>query len=222
MITMKRKFEECKDEKATVATATDGSKGGWVPGKIERVNGSILDSTANYIVHQCNCVTPHAAGLAQPLFEKFPWANDYRLRTPCANSSGKRDVAGTISVRGDGKKERFVINLFGQFYPGKPSAYESEEKRRRWFKDGLTAVSKLLSTPQQTTTTSPSSSSSSSGSLNTSSSGSLNSPPTTVAFPDGIGCTMAKGSWPKYLAMIETFAAENIHLRVLLLDYTKK
>lgn len=230
MITMKRKFIDQTDGKDVVdSSPTDGkeitptptpapaasvstdtvvvgnndSKKVWIPGKVERVNGSILNSTANYIVHQCNCVTPHSKGLAEVLFEKFPWANDYLARLP--TNGGKRDVAGTISVRGDGKKERFVINLFAQFYPGKPSTYESEEKRRRWFKDCLTAVSKLLA-------------SSSSSSI----SSTATAAPITIAFPDGIGCTMAKGSWPKYLAMIETFAAENPHLHVSLLDYTKK
>jgi hypothetical protein len=81
---------------------------------------------------------------------------------------------------GDGEARRFVVNMLGQFYPGKPRFPDGA-------KDGLRArrvafagcLLKMLRIPE------------------------LRS----AAFPWGIGCGAAGGDWDKYLPMLERFAA---------------
>jgi O-acetyl-ADP-ribose deacetylase (regulator of RNase III) len=104
---------------------------------INYINGNILESPAQYIVHQLNCVTTSASGLAAQIFAAFPYANVYAHRTMPSKP-------GTIDIRGDGVQQRFVIGIFGQYYPGKPQ-YEndSERKRQIYFKSGLIEISKL-------------------------------------------------------------------------------
>ena len=46
----------------------------------ERI-GDLLHCTEQYIVHQTNCVTKRAAGLAKALFQVFPHADCYKGRT---------------------------------------------------------------------------------------------------------------------------------------------
>lgn len=101
------------------------------------LEGDLLESDSQYIVHQLNCVTTTASGLAAQIFDKFPYANAYAGRIlPSA--------LGTIDIRGDGVDQRFVIGIFGQYYPGK-SKYpnDSEKDRLISFKSGLIAIHKL-------------------------------------------------------------------------------
>jgi hypothetical protein len=54
------------------------------------------------------------------------------------------DEPGTILVRGNGKKKRFVVNLMGQKFPGPPkSNSDSVTLRKHWFQLGLDEIAKL-------------------------------------------------------------------------------
>lgn len=103
---------------------------------IEIINKDITLSDEQYIVHQCNCLTKGAAGLAKVLFDKYPYANVYADRT-------EPSVPGTIDVRGDCIFDRGIINLFGQYYPGGPTGDEPREQRVTWFINGLLAIKQL-------------------------------------------------------------------------------
>lgn len=85
------------------------------------LRGDILDSDAQYIAHQTNCVSLDSAGLARKLFDRFPYADVYALRVP-----GERAQPGTVVVSGDGSALRYVIHMMGQVYPGKPKYPDSE------------------------------------------------------------------------------------------------
>jgi hypothetical protein len=65
------------------------------PINLKRYEGNLLDSDAQYIAHQCNCITTHAAGLSKVLFEKYPWANTYITK----HRSGVHSTLGTIDIR---------------------------------------------------------------------------------------------------------------------------
>jgi hypothetical protein len=58
--------------------------------KIE--NQPLQNSMDDYIVHQCNCVTNRAEGLAKALFTLYPNANTY------ANRQKGDDKPGTIKI----------------------------------------------------------------------------------------------------------------------------
>lgn len=92
---------------------------------VKIVSGNLLDATEEqFLLHQCNCVSNGASGLAASLFQRFPHANVYATRKIA-------DIPGTIDVRGNGKDQRFIVNAFAQYYPGGPDTQEHDGKRAR-------------------------------------------------------------------------------------------
>lgn len=83
-------------------------------------NGNMLTESPQgaWLVHQCNCMTRSAAGLAKEIFAAYPAANTYRqqLRVP-----------GTIYIA-HGTPHN-VINLYGQQKPGRADATETHDDR---------------------------------------------------------------------------------------------
>jgi len=103
---------------------------------VTEIEGDLLTCNSKYIVHQCNCLTTNAAGLAKWLFEKYPYANVY--------TRGSIRIPGTIQIRGNPDlNQQLVVNLFGQNSPGKPYNLESESVRSTWFKEGLQELAKM-------------------------------------------------------------------------------
>ena len=141
------------------------------PANLHHVHGDLLAHDADYIVHQCNCRTTRAMGLACSLFCSFPHADTYNPKL--APMPPKR-VPGTLTLHGGpGTGLRGVINLYGQDAPGKTA--ETKAQRLTWFQN---ALQQLADVPN------------------------LNS----VAFPHGIGCGLAGGSWTQYEAALGAFA----------------
>jgi len=132
------------------------------------VSGSLFDAKEKYIVHQCNCVTSRAAHLAKDMFQRFPYSDIYTPRK-------EPDTLGSIIVKGNGQDQRYVINLLGQYYPGKPKYPDSKKDgtkvREAAFLRGLKSIHKIKDLES-------------------------------VAFPFKIGCGAAGGDWNKYFEMI--------------------
>jgi O-acetyl-ADP-ribose deacetylase (regulator of RNase III) len=99
--------------------------------------GDLLTTPEKYIVHQCNCVSKGAAGLAKKIFTAFPYADCYSDRdTP--------SEMGTISICGNGLDQRFVINLFGQYSPGLACYFgDTSENRKEAFQKALDSIAKI-------------------------------------------------------------------------------
>lgn len=139
---------------------------------IEIVTGSIFDAKEKYICHQCNCVTKKAAHLSKDMFAHFPHADVYTGRTT-------PNVPGTIAIRGNGLDQRYVINIFGQYYPGEPKDAESELDgylaREKHFYHGLLRIAKIPDLES-------------------------------VAFPWKVGCGAAGGDWKIFQGNINNFA----------------
>lgn len=147
---------------------------------IEIVTGDLLDSKEKYIGHQCNCLTQNSAGAAKAIFDKWPHANTYQKRG--RDSEGKNahiDSPGTIDIMGDGKDKRYVINMYAQYYPGKPkypnSNLDGTLVRQINFHRCLLLVAKIQDLES-------------------------------IAFPYKIGCNLAGGDWEYYLGTITNFA----------------
>lgn len=103
------------------------------------VTGDITEANEKYIVHQCNCVTKRAKGLAQSIFDKYPYSNTYKLRV-----GPQLDRPGTIQIRGNGTSQRYVINLMGQVKGGKPKdPNDTAQKRLQYFRAGLQQIAKI-------------------------------------------------------------------------------
>jgi len=137
------------------------------------IRGDLLEAKEKYLAHQTNCVTNRAAHLSAAVFDAFPFADIYSERR-------RPSRPGTIVIRGDGKKERFVINMLGQVFPGAPGPHNPEvdggAKREDYFDRCLEKISKITELE-------------------------------TVAFPHRIGCGAAGGDWPAYREMLKNFAA---------------
>ena len=139
---------------------------------IEIVSGNIFDAKEKYLCHQCNCVTSKSAHLSKSVFEYYPWADVYTGRT-------KPHQPGTIDVRGNGEDQRYVINCFGQFFPGKSkypqSGKDSILAREKFFHQCLLHISRIPNLES-------------------------------LAFPWRIGCGAAGGIWEHYLGNLTIFA----------------
>lgn len=134
--------------------------------------GSILEATEKYIAHQCNCITQKSAGTAKSIFDKFPYSNTYAARDI-------PDIMGTIKILGNGTDQRFIINMFAQYYPGKSkypsSTLDGINIREKCFHKCLLRIAKIANLES-------------------------------VAFPWKIGCNLGGGNWDHYLGNIENFA----------------
>lgn len=139
---------------------------------IEIVTGDLFEATEKYLVHQCNCVTNKAAHLAFDMFEKFPHSDIYTART-------EPDKPGHIIVRGNGKDQRYVVAILGQYYPGRPkypkSTLDGIPAREKYFYHGLLRLAQVPDLES-------------------------------IAFPWRIGCGAAGGDWDRYLGKITNFA----------------
>jgi O-acetyl-ADP-ribose deacetylase (regulator of RNase III) len=149
------------------------------------IEGNILSAKEQYIAHQCNCVTHTAAGLAAIIFTKWSYADCYSIRW-------KNDVPGNIEIRGNGKENRFIINMFGQFNPGKPPSPEDEkdgiQARKKYFIECMKKIEALK--------------------------------PDSIAIPWQIGCGLAGGDWDFYKKVIDKFA-ERINITLYQLPSKK-
>jgi O-acetyl-ADP-ribose deacetylase (regulator of RNase III) len=143
---------------------------------IKTINGSLLDATEDYIIHQCNCISTNAKALAESLFNKYPYANTYKYRTKYTCS-----IPGTISVMGNGQNERYIINMYSQYYPALPKYNnDNTEKRIEWFKECLNKISSIENIINKT-----------------------------IAMPYNIGCGAAGGDWNVYYNLIKEWCENN-------------
>ena len=173
---------------------------------VERILGDIFDTryrnNKTCIVHQCNCLTIKAGGLAHSIFNNFgnyanvySWKREYKYNIAVA---ADRDIPGTIKFCHGSPN---VIALFGQFFPGGldyrnylqkilandndyhlRTGFENDEQRHRllYFKQGLAHLYEFLQSSKFIRT---------------------------IVFPSRIGCGIADGHWPQYEKEIEKFAA---------------
>ncbi|QKF94011.1 macro domain-containing protein [Fadolivirus algeromassiliense] len=105
---------------------------------VKIVKGNLLDATEDYIAHQCNCVTNHSKHIATQIFDKWPHANTYKLRT--ANKV-THNIPGTIQLLGNGIDQRYIINMYAQYYPSTARyANDSKALRLKWFQECLDLI----------------------------------------------------------------------------------
>lgn len=155
------------------------------------IDGDLLElPQADFIVQQCNCLTVKDHGLSAAIATKFPTANCYAKR----RAIGKRNLAvpQDRSKPGTALITDKVINLFGQWRPGKiDAAYfdaypeyaaraETVDARAAWFREALADMLRQLTKPKSV-----------------------------VGVPFRIGCGLAGGDWRRYLMMLREFEEAN-------------
>ncbi len=100
---------------------------------IKVVAGDILEAKEQFLAHQTNCTTSYARGLASQIFKKFPEADIYKKRKNIKDHS----KPGTITVIGR------IINMNGQYSPGRPRGSDTAEKRELYFTQCLAEILKI-------------------------------------------------------------------------------
>jgi O-acetyl-ADP-ribose deacetylase (regulator of RNase III) len=155
---------------------------------IEVIEDDLLNATEDYIAHQCNCVTDKASFLAAQIFKNYPYADTYKSRT-----IKTRNVPGTIDIIGNGGTERYVINMYCQFYPS-IAKYKNDSQmlRKQWFQKCLDKIADVLT----------------------------KNPGKTLAMPYKIGCGSAGGDWTEYYDILDNFATTN-NIEIKLYKYEK-
>jgi O-acetyl-ADP-ribose deacetylase (regulator of RNase III) len=151
------------------------------------IEGDIFESNAKFIAHQCNCMSDRAAHLAEAVFTHYPWADIYSPRAGISQRPVAGEEPGNIIIRGNGKDERYVINMLAQLFPGKPKYPDSEKDglvaRQFYFRNCLLKIIHIEDL-------------------------------SSIAFPYHIGCGAAGGSWDVYEKLIDIFASK-IQAKVL-------
>lgn len=157
------------------------------------IKGDILDTELGYILHQTNCVTKSAQGLAKSIAERYPWADVYAQRAcACADIPGTvKFIKGGINsslvslvslLTSDDNKTKTIICAFAQFAPGKALVYskqypgfyvDSNEQRIKWFQQCLDQIDQRVPQSEK------------------------------VAVPFKIGCGLAGGDWNIYKKMLQ-------------------
>ncbi len=169
---------------------------------MREITGDLLalnDDDADFIAHQCNCLTVRSHGLSTSIFAKYPEANDYSCRRPvvAGRNTAVKDNRGTP---GTAHFVGYVVNLFGQWRPGRVNSrywnryaesvpVETQEQRLKWFKMCLKHVASVVAEKDRRVT---------------------------VAFPYGIGSGLAGGNWNDYRFALQEFDALHKHVDVLI------
>lgn len=164
------------------------------------VIGDITSPPCGAIAHQCNCVSRGvnaAKGVAQAIFQKFPYADLYALR---GRNPDAYPEPGAVHIAMPPDKTRFnihspeqplVFNLLGQHKPGKPKqfGFDSPETRARWMKQCLSIVGsevRVLGIPE-------------------------------IAFPYGMGSGLAGGEWSVYRRLLIDFESNGTAVTLMVL-----
>ena len=139
---------------------------------IEIITGYLLDAKEKYIAHACNCITQRSAGTAKAIFDKFPYSNTYAARV-------EPNIQATIQIMGNGQDQRYIINMYSMYYPGKSkypySSKDGVEVREKYFYKCLLRIAKIPDLES-------------------------------IAFPWKINCNLGGGIWEHYLGNLTNFA----------------
>lgn len=156
-------------------------------------SGDLLESDADVLVQQCNCLTRTSKGLSAAIAQRLgvdPYAQRSGTNVADATSTSQPGSVSLHAVRG--RPQQQVACLYAQYAPGscrrtyasyervkqERGVEESAALREQWFEACLGALAAQLGPEVRS-----------------------------VAFPHGIGCGLAGGSWPRYCAMLERWAA---------------
>jgi len=167
-------------------------------GGVSQKAGNLLQATEDYIIHQCNCVYDgRAQGIAEAIFDAFPDADVYRQRV---EQGRPHDLPGTVSIHGR------IVNFYSQLLPGRPA---DDAPPGGWSSARFVGAAKAVQDTR-------------SSRLRwfqeclQALSRTLQRP--SVAFPARIGCGLAGGRWPEYLAALNQFAQEHPDWRIAIYD----
>ncbi|AYV85224.1 MAG: hypothetical protein Satyrvirus7_18 [Satyrvirus sp.] len=155
------------------------------------INGDLLDGSWPHIVQQCNCLTVKPHGLSKQIADKYPYADIYSKRKQYLNQNlateDTQGVPGTIVVSSPTTANPTIFHFLSQYEMGPPGKYKRTttniidncKNRQIWFGTCLAELENRLLEKYSVKK---------------------------IAFPDHIGCGLAKGNWEIYKKMLDDFA----------------
>ena len=101
--------------------------------------GDLATASEDILIHQTNCVSCQAKGLARHMFRVFPYANTYQHR-------GLHAIPGTVTICGSASHEQWIANMNAQYYPGPPRASGKDDRQHRlqYFEQCLQALTQHI------------------------------------------------------------------------------
>jgi len=90
---------------------------------IQTINGDLLKSNANFILHQVNCKGVMGAGLALQVKKQYPFVFSKYSRK-CKAATNSRDLLGTVQYI-PVKESQTIVNLFAQDGYGRTGQHTS-------------------------------------------------------------------------------------------------
>lgn len=157
---------------------------------IKIVEGSLLDSNAQYICHQVNCQGKMNSGIAKAIREKWPRVyENYRAKFEAVNDYTQflSDIQ-IVALYDDyytTNKHQYVINMFSQY------AYGYDGKRYTSYDAFWVCLHNIKTTCQKGST---------------------------IAFPYGIGCVRGGANWNIIYKMIEEVLGQDYEVEIWRLD----
>ena len=119
------KTRPCNDDNHSATAKPKTTKTNSAEGKLLVKDGDLLQADDDMIIHQTNCVSASAKGLAKDIFMRFPHADTYQTR-------GKLSKPVTINVHGRrGSARRMVTNPCVQHWSGL-SRKEGKDDTHEW------------------------------------------------------------------------------------------
>ena len=156
------------------------------------VGGDLLEAEEEIIVHQTNCTSTVAGGLAKIIFERHPAANTYER--------GEHRELGSISRHDSyrqNERSRIIINMNAQLTAGMPRGESTRNRERQVRLDAFKRCLAELGSFMRSQETRK------------------------VAMPYLIGCDLGGGDWQSYREALEEFA-ETYGVQVILYDVHRK
>lgn len=109
--------------------------------RIKAISGDIFEQPG-VLVHQTNCRSTHAAGLAASVFGRFPKANTYSDW----HRTRKYGACDVFDVSEYGTAVTYVVNMNAQWYPGRVKTGENYPERHVRFSECLLELQGLVHT----------------------------------------------------------------------------
>ena len=80
------------------------------------INGNLVDSNINIMVHQCNCFATMGSGIASQIASKYPEVKE--ADSKYCHDNGSRNIFGTLLAL-KLHDERYCVNFYSQFRYGR-------------------------------------------------------------------------------------------------------
>lgn len=107
-------------------------------------DGDLFESDCTVLIHQCNCQKNMGKGIAAIIASRYPEAVVKDNEFPYDEKTKGENRLGSYSIAYNPSEKRYIVNLYGQWFPGKAKSLEEQEARYKHFKNALSHLMEYL------------------------------------------------------------------------------